>query len=137
MLQAEKWSIGHLIDRQALLVAKLKEVWEINSKPESEHSGADDDNDDETEGLTGRELNQRWEVGARHALHRKDGTWYHRLERFPGALFDAHGYLLFETARDLETCPGISIGKEKNWLHVSDGIATVPGYIRVKLPPLD
>ena len=44
---------------------------------------------------TGRALNKEWGVNALHSLFREDGTWYHLLKRFPGALFDAHGYISF------------------------------------------
>src|SRR3970040_83287 len=39
-------------------------------------------------GLDGKQLNDEWKVGARHALFSRDGAWYENLERFPGALFD-------------------------------------------------
>lgn len=81
--------------------------------------------------ITGRQLNEQWKVGARHALYRKDGTWYHVLARFPGALFDAHGYILFESKSALLCCPGILIGESKNWINFSTGIANAPGYVRV------
>jgi 5-methylcytosine-specific restriction enzyme A len=81
---------------------------------------------------TGRELNEKWKAGVAHALYRRDGTWYHRLERFPGALFDANGYIRFDANSDLENCPGILIGKRANWLNVPDGIARLPGYVRIK-----
>jgi hypothetical protein len=87
----------------------------------------------------GRQLSDQWNVGASHALYRQDGTWYHRLERFPGALFDEIGYIRFQTKEDLLQCPGILIGKErKNWLSVPAGIAGLPGYVRVlqKVPHL-
>jgi hypothetical protein len=34
----------------------------------------------------------------------------------------------FETEADLVGCPGVVIGKEKNWLNVPAGIASLPGY---------
>jgi hypothetical protein len=46
---------------------------------------------------SGRALNQEWSVGAQHALYHRKGIWFHLLERFPGALFDENGYVLFET----------------------------------------
>lgn len=73
-----------------------------------------------------------WAVGAQHALYREDGTWYHNLTLFPGALFDAHGYLLFQTEQDYKRCRGAIFGKEKNWINVPTGISTLPGYVRVK-----
>jgi 5-methylcytosine-specific restriction enzyme A len=81
--------------------------------------------------VTGRQLNVRWRVGAAHALYREDGTWYHVLVRFPGALFDAHGYLLFESRAALLACQGMTLGEEKNWINFPSGIASQPGYVRV------
>jgi hypothetical protein len=132
VLQADKWSIEHLVGRQAQLIAKLKEVWKLESKNELPGLDPADPNESDMAGQTGRELNEKWGIGAQHTLYRKDGTWYHRLERFPGALCDKNGYVLFKTPRDLQTCPGISIGKEKNWISVPGGIASLPGYRRAE-----
>ncbi len=43
------------------------------------------------------DLNKKWKVGAKHALYIHDGHWYHCLTKFPGALFDKNGYILFAT----------------------------------------
>jgi hypothetical protein len=50
--------------------------------------------------VTGRKLNEEWSVGAKHALYREDGGWYQLLKNFPAALFDANGYIFFETEND-------------------------------------
>ena len=50
--------------------------------------------------VTGSRLNREWGANARHALYREDGRWFHVLERFPGALFDAHGYIVFQTENE-------------------------------------
>lgn len=42
-------------------------------------------------------LNDAWRVGAAQVRYSDDGHWYATLERFPAALLDAHGYVLFET----------------------------------------
>ena len=84
--------------------------------------------------LTGRMLNREWNVGAQHALYRENGTWYHLLERYPAALFDANGYIRFETKKEVASCPGVLIGTRANWLNVPAGISTLPGYIRVRTP---
>ena len=78
-------------------------------------------------GLTGQQLNEDWKVGARHALYHADGTWFENLERFPGALFDPHGYVLFETAESFKKNPYVKIGKKTN---VVRGISKSPGYVR-------
>jgi 5-methylcytosine-specific restriction enzyme A len=77
--------------------------------------------------LTGRQLNEEWKVGARHALFSRDGCWYNNLERFPGALFDPHGYVLFRTDEEYRKNAKVRIGKETN---VSGSISCLPGYIR-------
>lgn len=78
-------------------------------------------------GLTGRQLNSEWEVGARHALYHHEGRWYHQLRRFPGALFDYNGYLLFDTEEAFRHNSHLNITQD---VHVPRGIASVPGYVR-------
>jgi hypothetical protein len=78
---------------------------------------------------TGRLLNELWRVGARHALYHKDGVWFNHLVRFPGALFDPHGYVVFETSASYERCPRLRHGKE---LNVPAGIAAIPGYVKLR-----
>jgi hypothetical protein len=81
--------------------------------------------------ITGRKLNREWNVGAEHSLYRYDGKWYHILVRFPGALFDASGYILFETHDIYEKCKHLRINYESKTTHVSgEGIREIPGYIR-------
>jgi lysyl-tRNA synthetase class 1 len=79
--------------------------------------------------VTGKQLNIRWKVGALHALYRADGKWFHLLERFPGALFDPHGYILFESKEAYENCLGVQLGDHT---HIPGGIASLSGYVRVE-----
>jgi hypothetical protein len=76
----------------------------------------------------GKYLNAQWGVAAKHALYREDGAWYHNLKRFPGALFDADGYILFNTEEEYQSCKYLRIGKH---LHVPDSISSIPGYVYV------
>jgi hypothetical protein len=76
---------------------------------------------------TGRILNDDWGVGARHALYRKTGDWYMPLTRFPGALCDENGYVVFATKEDYERSPYLGIGVR---VDVPSGIANIPGYVR-------
>ncbi|MEX2478667.1 MAG: hypothetical protein WD357_09540 [Gracilimonas sp.] len=78
--------------------------------------------------FSGRTLNKKWNVHAKHALYHKDGTWFNNLERFPGALFDPFGYIIFETEEKYSNSPYLNIGKETN---VPNGISTIPGYVRM------
>jgi hypothetical protein len=78
---------------------------------------------------TGQRLNKEWNIGAKHALYSKDGTWYEKLKRFPGALLDADGYILFQTELDFLNCPHLNIKKK---VTVSTpGISQIKGYIQV------
>ncbi len=77
-------------------------------------------------GLTGVKLNEEWGVGARHALFHKDGTWYNNLGKFPGALFEPDGYILFRTEKDYLESPYVKVGKETN---IPKGISSIPGYV--------
>ena len=79
--------------------------------------------------LTGKVLNERWNVGAVHALYHRGGTFYENLHAFPGALFDPNGYVLFNTEQEYHNCAGLSIGQKLNIHH---GISSLPGYRRRK-----
>jgi predicted HNH restriction endonuclease len=74
-------------------------------------------------------LNESWGVGAAQVRYSDDGHWYAALERFPAALFDAHGYLLFATEAEYRASPHLRIGKQINVRR--PGISAVPGYVRV------
>lgn len=78
--------------------------------------------------MSGYRLNLLWGVNARHALYREDGRWYHHLERFPGALFDSTGFVVFPTEAAYHGSPYLRRGVEVN---VPGGISNMPGYVRV------
>lgn len=78
---------------------------------------------------TGKKLNIEWSVNAKHSLYREDGKWFHHLIAFPGALFDKHGYILFENKEAYENCEYLQRGVE---LNVPNGIAQIPGYVRMR-----
>jgi 5-methylcytosine-specific restriction protein A len=78
---------------------------------------------------TGADLNKRWRVGAAHALYIHDGHWYHQLKRFPGALFDQNGYVVFTTKKEFLRSPYLRIAKH---VHIRrPGISAIPGYVQV------
>ena len=72
-------------------------------------------------------LNQSWKVGAIQARYSDNGDWYAALSRFPAALFDATGYLLFETDEAYRSSPHIRIAKQIGV--PKPGISAVPGYV--------
>jgi hypothetical protein len=80
---------------------------------------------------TARRLQKEWGVNVRHALYHHDGSWYHVLERFPAALFDPNGYVIFETKDDYLASKYLQHGDH---LHVEGGIHLIPGYVLRKSP---
>lgn len=78
-------------------------------------------------GVDGKQLNDEWKVGAHHALFSRDGAWYENLERFPGALFDPKGYVVFKTEHEYRNTAHVRVGKKTN---VRGGIFSLPGYVR-------
>ena len=77
---------------------------------------------------SGRAFNKKWKVGAKHALYRQDGKFYMQLMRFPGALFDENGYVLFNTEKEYLNCQSIKIGARVN---VEGGISNLPNYVKM------
>ena len=82
-------------------------------------------------GLSGRQLNEEWKVGASHALFHKDGTYYNHLQYFPGALLDLNGYVRFKSEEEYKNSPHLQHGQQ---LHVPGGISSMPGYVRMRKP---
>jgi hypothetical protein len=77
---------------------------------------------------TATKLAERWHLNVEHALYRETGDWYHQLKRFPGALLDAKGYVVFETEEAYRSCPELRIRQD---VSVPNGINRLPGYARV------
>jgi 5-methylcytosine-specific restriction protein A len=75
--------------------------------------------------ITGKELSKIWNLNVKHALYREDGKWYHHLRRFPGALCDKCGFIIFENENDYFNCQHLQHGQD---LHVPSGIELIPGY---------
>lgn len=71
----------------------------------------------------------QWNVDAVHARYSHDGHWYATLEGFPGVLFDANGYVRFETEDEYRNSPHLSIGKQISIR--KPGISAIPQYVRV------
>lgn len=83
----------------------------------------------------GKELENRWGLDVQHALYRKTGDWYHELKKFPGALLDADGYVVFDSLEAFKTCAQLRTGKDSGrhggWAYASLGIKAIPGYVYV------
>lgn len=78
---------------------------------------------------SGQRLKEEWKIPAQHVLYHKDGNYYNHLLRFPGALCDPRGYVLFKTGQEYHKSPYLQHGQQ---LHVPNGISSMPGYVRMK-----
>lgn len=82
--------------------------------------------------LSGRRLNRLWRVGVKHALYDREGTWWEILKRFPGALFDPWGYVLYETEEGYRNLKYLNIGSKTNLSYRADHISEIPDYRRMR-----
>ena len=78
---------------------------------------------------TGEDCKREWNIPVQQARFRENGTWYHILERFPAALCDAHGYVIFPTEQAYRDCTHLRIGKE---ISVPYGISKISGIVQMK-----
>ena len=77
--------------------------------------------------INAKRLTKEWGVQVDHALYHKDGTFFENLRRFPGALCDPHGCVVFHTEKQYRESPYLDIGQK---LNVRDGISKIPEYRR-------
>lgn len=80
----------------------------------------------------GDTLNRKYGVGARQSRYHKDGTFFECITKFPGALFDPDGFVVFSSRKEYEGCPQLHIGAK---LNVPTGISTIRGYKRYPTSP--
>jgi hypothetical protein len=77
---------------------------------------------------SGDELREKWKIPAIQARFHHNGTFYARLTRFPAALCDQDGYVVFDTEGQYHDSPYLRVGKRVN---VLKGISSIPGYVKV------
>jgi hypothetical protein len=75
---------------------------------------------------TGQELIKRWGIPAVQARFHRDGHYYEHLTKFPAALCDRKGYVVFESEEEYTSCPYLHLGQQLNV--EQPGIASIPGY---------
>lgn len=79
-------------------------------------------------------LSKNWQVEAKQAYFHSEGKQYQLLKEFPGAFFDAEGYILFQTEADFLQNPHMEIGQDVN---IPGGIASIPGYVQASTQIID
>jgi hypothetical protein len=74
---------------------------------------------------SGRHINARHKLRAKHALYHVDGSFYEQLEEFPGFLADPRGYVWYDDEQEFAADPHLDI-QEK--VHVPNALANHPRY---------
>jgi 5-methylcytosine-specific restriction enzyme A len=77
--------------------------------------------------MTGKQLNEQFDLDLAHALFHKDGRWYHQLTAFPGGLLDQEGYVRFTSREEFLGDPCLGIDQDVN---VRGQLSHHPRYIR-------
>ena len=97
----------------------------------SDHKGSDPTDKGESatakRPINAKRLIKEWGVQVDHALYHRDGTFFENLNRFPGALCDPHGCVVFRTEKEYRDSQYLDIGRK---LNVRGGISKMPGYRR-------
>ena len=75
-------------------------------------------------------LCKAWDIRVIQARYSEDGNWYGALEKFPAALLDANGYVIFDTEEEYRSCPQLKITKQIN---VPQGISAIPAFIKMHI----
>ena len=75
---------------------------------------------------SGARLQRLWGIPAEQVRYHCEGRFYMPLGRFPGALCDPNGYVLFPTPADYAACARLSVGAR---LNVRGRLADRPNYI--------
>lgn len=76
--------------------------------------------------MTAKEINNVVKLEVNHCLYGSHGDWYHNLRKFPAALFDKDGFVVYQSKRQYEN--DIHLKHSKKSLHVEEGISSIPGY---------
>jgi len=78
---------------------------------------------------SGKNLKNVWNIPADQVRYHKDGKFFMPVDKFPAALCDPNGYVIFETKKDYEKSSYLNIGDRIN---VRSGVWKIPGYIKMK-----
>jgi hypothetical protein len=85
----------------------------------------------------GDKLQREWNIPALQTRFRKTGDFYMPLERWPGALADQTGYIIFPNEKEMLSTPSVRFygeGTNNPRIGVTGGISKLNGYVR-KLAP--
>ena len=79
--------------------------------------------------MTGKELKYMWNIAAVQVRYHVGGTFYMPVTKFPAALCDPDGYVVFRDEWAYRHTRGVSVGARIN---VPGGVSGLPGYVRMR-----
>ncbi len=82
--------------------------------------------------IRGSSLARSEGLSVSQALYHCGGTFFGVGTRFPLALFDPKGYVIFSTDDSYRNSPSVTVMKRTN---IPKGISKIPGYLLMKHPP--
>jgi hypothetical protein len=77
--------------------------------------------------MTAKQIIRILNLPYEHGLYKSDGGWFHHLTKFPGALFDANGYVLFNNKEEYLNNSRLQHGQD---LNIKGGISSLNGYVK-------
>jgi len=78
----------------------------------------------------GKELINRWDLPVQQARFHRDGHYYEHLTKFPAALCDRSGYVIFENEEEYKKDNKLQLGQQVNV--DKPGISAMPKYQEAK-----
>ena len=84
---------------------------------------------------TGKTLAKHYRIPVQSAYYHNDGHWYWNLHQFPGAYFDDHGCIIFQTEREYLDNSYLTISSKNTNVRNRGTIADMPGYRKLDPPP--
>jgi hypothetical protein len=78
--------------------------------------------------ISGKSLAIKYSLQVLHSLSRENGVWFRALRKFPEALCDKEGYIVFNQKEDYLNHSGLRHGPNPKQLHVVGGIKKLSEY---------
>ena len=116
-------------DSPNTVLRRIKAGLEARSGLNQPETTANSPQSQPAEKLNASVLIARWGLQVVQGRCHREGRFYENLTAFPGALFDANGYVVFETEDEYRNCEGLSVKAKTNV--AKPGIRSLSQYKRM------
>lgn len=80
--------------------------------------------------ITAKKIVKLLNINVNAQQYNYDSEWFHPLKRFPGALIDKDGYVIFKEKLDYEDSPYLTLKKDVHLVKDIKNLSGIPGYIK-------